>query len=285
MENADELAKALTSVSPGEVIGLADGIYRGRFVAAGSGTAERPVWLCGGSQAVLDGDDQRDGHVLHLDGASYWRVHGFTVRNGQKGVMADAAQRTVISGLTVHGIGNEGISLRRGSSDNVVRDNIVFDTGRRRDSFGEGVSVGSAASTWCRVSDCEPDRSDRNVISGNQISATTAENIDILEGTTGGEVSNNRLDAGETEAANSAVDVKGNEWLIRGNTVVATARDGFHTHEAEPGWGTRNTFADNLVQTLPAKGFGIALSPPLANVVTCTNQVPAGRELSKTGCS
>ena len=38
------------------------------------------------------------------------------------------------------------------------------------------------------ITDCEPDRSDRNVVAGNTISDTTAESIDIKEGTTGGTV-------------------------------------------------------------------------------------------------
>ncbi len=32
-----------------------------------------------------------DGSVLHLEGAQYWRVVGFPVSNGQKGVIDDGS--------------------------------------------------------------------------------------------------------------------------------------------------------------------------------------------------
>src|SRR5690606_31856777 len=122
-----------------------------------------------------------------LTGVHHWRLIGFTVRNGQKGVMADRTGDTVIQGLTVHDIGDEAIHLRDFSSGNVVQYCTIYATGLRREKFGEGVYLGTAESNWATVSGGRMDRSDHNTVRGNVIRAT-AEAIDIKEGTTGGHI-------------------------------------------------------------------------------------------------
>ena len=164
MTTAAELTAALAAPQPGAVILLADGVYTGNFVATGAGTAGQPIRLCGGRGAVLDGGGPGDGYVLHLNRASYWTVQGFTVRNGQKGVMLDETTQSVIQGLMVEGIGDEAIHVRRFSSDNRVAGNTVAGAGLRKPKFGEGIYIGTAESNWCDISSCEPDKSDRNEV-------------------------------------------------------------------------------------------------------------------------
>jgi hypothetical protein len=226
-----QLRTALRDATPGTVIGLADGVYDGTFEASASGTAEAPIWLCGGSNAVLRGPGPDDGTVLHLDGVRYWRLVGFTVREGQKGVMADGTRDTVLQDLTVTEIGDEAVHLRKNSTDNVVRGLTVSDTGSRRVKFGEGIYVGSAVSNWCDLTACEPDRSDRNVVVANTISDTAAESVDIKEGTTGGVLADNTFDgAGMRGEADSWVDVKGNGWLVQGNRGTTARQSGFEVN-------------------------------------------------------
>ncbi len=280
VDSADALQTALDGAGPGDVIRLAPGTYDGYFTATASGTADQPITLCGPSEAVLDGGDTEDsGYVFHLDGASYWVLAGFTVTNGQKGVMADGTVGTLISGLTVHRIGDEAIHLRGFSTDNVVSGNTVHDTGNRREKFGEGIYIGTAESNWCDITDCEPDRSDRNRVIGNTIYDTTAESIDIKEGTTGGVVEGNTFDGASLveDDADSWVDVKGNGWVIAGNTGVHSPVDGFQTHEILDGWGTDNVFRDNTA-TVDGSGFGFSLTPVLGNTVECGNTVSGADE-------
>lgn len=278
---ARELTAALGAARPGAVIALRAGVYAGRFVARTSGTATAPITLCGSADAILDAGGKSNGYVLHLDGASYWRVSGFTVRNGQKGVMADRVQHTIISGLTVAAIGDEAIHLRRASSDNQVVGNVIRGTGLRSKRYGEGIYVGTAQSNWSSVTGGAPDRSDRNVISGNTISGTTAEAVDLKEGTTGGKLVGNTFDGASITAADSAVDVKGNEWLISGNVVTNSPVDGFQTHRILSGWGDRNVFTANVVRsTKKTGGYVVALRPLLANVVRTDNTGPAGMQTS-----
>jgi hypothetical protein len=270
VSNADQLTAALAAAAPGDSIGIADGTYVGNFVADRAGTAEKPVFLCGGPAAVLDGDGVGGGYVLHLQGADYWRVVGFTVRNGQKGVVADRSSHLVIQGLTVQDIGDEGIHLRAFSSDDQVVGNTVRRTGMRQDKFGEGIYVGSAVSNWPTYSGGEPDNSDRDVVRGNHVSDTTAESVDIKEGTTGGVVIDNTLDGAALTGADSWLDAKGNGWLIQGNHGSHSPKDGFQTHQVAPGWGAGNVFRANTA-AVDGPGYGFAFTPVAGNRLSCDN--------------
>lgn len=276
---AEQLTAALAAAKPGDVIALADGTYAGNFVATAQGTREQPIFLCGGAGAVLDAGGIKEEYVLHLDGAAWWRVVGITVHNGQKGVMLDATQQSVLQGLTVETTGDEAVHLRRSSSDNVVRDSTIRDTGHRRAKFGEGIYVGTAISNWGQISDSEPDHSDRNLILDNQISATTAESVDLKEGTSQGVVSGNTFDGSALTGADSWLDAKGNDWQITGNTGAHSPVDGFQNHDVAEGWGRGNAFTGNVGSDLATddeEGVLIGLHPDRETVVGCDNRVTDG---------
>ncbi|WP_426226595.1 hypothetical protein [Pseudarthrobacter sp. DSP2-3-2b1] len=282
---AAELTAALASPQPGAVILLADGVYVGNFVGTGTGTAEQPITLCGGKGAVLDGGGPEDGYVLHLDRVAYWTLQGFTVRNGQKGVMLDAATQSVIQGLAVEGTGDEAIHLRRFSSDNRVVGNTITGAGLRKPKFGEGIYIGTAESNWCDITACEPDRSDRNEIRENTISGTTAESVDIKEGTSDGALIGNNFEGSSIQEADSWVDVKGKGWRIERNTGKNSPLDGFQTHEILDGWGTGNVFRENTAE-VNGPGFGYSLKPVRDNVVECSNTASQAEQgLSNLPCT
>ena len=284
VSDAGGLTEALAAAAPGTSIHLADGLYPGAFVATAKGTADRPIFVCGGPGAVLDGGGVKKGYGFHLDGADHWRLIGFTVRNAQKGVMADTVNRSVISGLTVEQIGDEAIHLRKFSSDNVVENNTIRDTGRRRDKFGEGVYIGTAVSNWPQITGGAPDTSDRNVVRGNTITATTAEAVDVKEGTTGGFVTGNTFDGSALTGADSWVDVKGNGWTVSGNSGQRSPEDGYQTHQVADGWGRGNTFTRNTAQ-VDGPGFGFHLAPVEDNRVLCDNKATgAAQGLANVPC-
>jgi hypothetical protein len=56
-----------------------------------------------------------------LYGAAHWRLTGFTVAGAKKGIMID--------GVEVRDIGDEGVHFRRPSSDGVLRDSRILNTG------------------------------------------------------------------------------------------------------------------------------------------------------------
>jgi nitrous oxidase accessory protein NosD len=284
--SADALRAALATAVPGATIRLADGRYEGNFVIAGSGTTQQPITLCGGRGAVLDGGSPDGGTTLQLRGAQHWQVAGFTIRGGKKGLMADETQTSIIEGLSILDIGDEALHLRTGSSDNTVRGNTIRNTGLRKTKFGEGIYIGSAQSNWCQHSGCGPDRSDRNIIEGNDIARTTAESVDIKEGTTGGVLRRNTFSGVGMDAADSWVNVKGNGWTIEDNTGVDTPLDGFQTHVILDGWGEHNVF-DRNTATLNGPGYAINITKrDRGNVVRCSNRaIGTGIRLSTIKCS
>ena len=136
----------------------------------------------------------------------------------------------------------------------------------------------------------EGDNTERVLIEANTFEDITAEGADLKEGTDSGTLRGNvfrRVGGSGKNSADSAVDAKGNGWLIEGNRLEepmaewdddGTLRpselaDGFQAHTVYDGYGTGNTFRANVVDgAIP--GFGIGLYPANDNVVTCDNQAP-----------
>ncbi|XVQ10657.1 right-handed parallel beta-helix repeat-containing protein [Spirillospora sp. CA-255316] len=284
--NAQELEQALKSAAAGDVIKMNGGTYEGKFVATTSGTPQQPIFLCGDQSAVIDGGGVKKGYAFHLNKASHWRLVGFTVKNSQKGVMADTSNGSIIQGLTVHDIGDEAIHLRNFSTGNSVQYNKIYNTGLRREKFGEGVYLGTAQSNWKRFSGGKIDNSDNNVVRGNVIRAT-AEAIDIKEGTSGGKIIGNVFDGSVTggdKHNDSWIDVKGNNYVIEDNRGTKTPADGFQTHEIVDGWGKGNVFRRNTIDL--AGGNGVGINDTVGgNTIACDNKVTGGQLTKKGGCS
>ena len=231
---------------------------------------------------------------LHVTG-DHWRIEGVTVAHGSKGIVLDGSVGTVIDGVEVHDIGAEAVHFRMCSSDGVLRNSYIHDTGRTHPQYGEGVYVGSANSNWsdfactdARERQPVGDNTERVLIEGNTFEDTTAEGADLKEGTDSGTLRDNvfrRSGTSGENSADSAVDAKGNNWLIEGNTVSGTGADwdddgttrpselvdGMQSHAVYDGYGTGNVFrANTIVGAVP--GFGIGLAPADGNIVTCDNR-------------
>ena len=285
-EGADALQAALDAAAPGAVLQLAPSVYHGRFRATAVATADAPIVLCGTTGTVLDGGDVAGGYALQLEGAAYWDVRDLAVRGGQKGVVLDATTHSSLSGLTISDVGQEGLHLRSGSADNSVRSVTIERTGLTDPEFGEGVYVGSAESNWCRYTACDPDRSDRNSFSGLIVRDTTAEALDVKEGTTGGIVRDSSLSTSAGAVVDSAVDVKGSDWRIEGNTIEGRA-DAVSIHVILAPWGSGNVVAANVLRP-GAGGVGVAVvgaAREAGNTVACGNTVGTGVSLSDVACT
>ncbi|MFF3752198.1 sheath polysaccharide-degrading enzyme [Streptomyces sp. NPDC002018] len=237
---AAELKAALTAARPGDTIQLANGTYKGNFKATTPGTAGSRITLTGSSAAVLT-TTTGGGNALHLNGAAYWTVKGITLTDAQKGIVADAANGVVIDSVTVHNLDMEGVHFRQSSSDGILRNSRIYDTGNDGRGMGEGVYVGTANSL--------SDRSDNVQILNNTIGPDIGgENVDIKEGTTGARVIGNTFDGNGLTGANfddSWVDVKGNNVLVEGNTGKNTTNNGYETHTQQSGWGCGTVFRSN----------------------------------------
>ncbi|MFZ4664775.1 MAG: right-handed parallel beta-helix repeat-containing protein, partial [Caldilineaceae bacterium] len=271
VSSADELTAALTKAEAGDFIHLEDGTYAGNFVISRSGLADQPIALYGSRQAILDGQTIKRGYGLHLQ-ADHWRLLGFTIRNAAKGLMTDGANHNLISGLELYQIGDEGLHLRRASSDNHIEQLWIHDVGLVNPEFGEGIYIGSAHSNWATYSGGGPDRSDRNRVIGNVLGpGVTAEGIDSKEGTTGGLLQNNTFITDEKLLADSWIDLKGNDYVVTDNLGSYQAdspwRMAVDVLQLAAGWGQQNTIAGNQEFThkaLPTPPFFVP-PPTVAN--------------------
>ncbi|AXK36459.1 sheath polysaccharide-degrading enzyme [Streptomyces armeniacus] len=283
VSDAAGLKDALGSAQAGDTIQLADGTYEGNFETTASGSGSAPITLTGSADAVLTAGG---GYGLHLDGASHWKLEGFTVTGGQKGIMMDAANGVHIDSVTVHGLDMEGVHFRESSSDGSITNSTIYDTGNDGRGMGEGVYVGSAGGT--------DDKSDRILIEGNTLGPDIrGENIDIKEGTTGARIVGNTFDGNGLTGANyddSWVDIKGNDVLVENNTGKNTTNDGYQTHDAQDGWGCDTVFRGNKSDLNGASGpdrFAINVTnydeQDCPVTVTGDNTVTGGKGLTNPG--
>jgi hypothetical protein len=283
--DAQDLQDALDAATPGDVLALRDGRYDGRFTITVAGSPTAPIALCGSRDVVLDGGAIDRGYALHLDGASHWRITGITVTGAAKGIVLDAAVDVRLADLTVEGTGEEAVHFRSASVRNALVDSEISRTGLTTPEYGEGVYIGSASSNWCRYSDCAPDASDANTISGNRISDTAAEAIDVKEGASGGIIRDNDLSISTDAVVDSVVDVKGNSWILRDNRVLHATGIGIQVQSVEDGWGEANILRGNTVD-VPADEYAIDVaSGARGTVIGCDNVTSDGAPLRTTvGC-
>jgi Right handed beta helix region len=302
VDTVEEIRSALATARPGAVIQIADGEYtfKPRLVASASGTVVRPITLRGSRAVVLRTKNASGDYGLHVTGDHWW-IEGLTVAHASKGIVLDGSVGTVIDGVEVYDVGDEGIHFRMCSSDGVLRNSFIHDTGRNSAQYGEGVYVGSANSNWSKY-ECtddvegqdEGDNTERVLIEDNVFEDITAEGADLKEGTDSGTLRRNvfrRTGTSGQNSADSAVDAKGNNWVIEDNTVSETdARwdddgvlrpsefeDGWQAHSVYDGYGTGNVFRGNTVEgSIP--GFGIGLYPGDGNIVTCDNSADDAAE-------
>lgn len=247
VSTAAELKSALTGASPGDTIHLADGTYTGNFKTSTAASSGARITLTGSPKAVLTAGG---GYGLHLNGASYWTVKGITVTGGQKGIMIDSAKGVTVDSVTVHGLDMEGVHFRKSSSNGVIRNSRIYDTGNDGRGMGEGVYVGTASTL--------SDKSDNVQILNNTIGpGVGGEAVDIKEGTTGGKVAGNTFDGKGLTGVHyddSWIDVKGNNYVIENNTGKNTTNNGYETHTQQSGWGCGTVFRGNRSNLTGATG-------------------------------
>jgi Cellulose binding domain len=269
VSTAAQLKAALANARPGDTIHLADGSYVGAFYGTVSGTSTAPVTLTGSRNAVLSNPNgacdpnipagapvSYCGYGFHLNRANYWNLVGFSVGSSAKGIVFDSANHSVVDGVQVSRSDLEGIHLRTASSDNVVRNSFIHDTGVTEPGFAEGLYFGSAQSNWDKYGEnggTGPDRSDRNQALTNTFGPNVGgEHIDIKEGTVAGAIVGNHFNGGLSgqHFADSWLDVKGNNYTLTGNvgvygTNAGVLVDGYQVHQILAPYGCGNVWRSN----------------------------------------
>lgn len=294
-----QLTAALSAARPGDIITMAAGTYSGKYAATTSGTAAAPITLKGSRSAIINGGSTGSGYTLALGAinstakVSYWRYEGFTVTGGQKGIMWDNVQRSVIDSVAVQAVGHEGIHLRNHSSDNIIQNTLVTRTGLDVQGFGEGIYIGSAVSNWSNNSQGVPDASDRNQVIGNSLINTGSESMDIKEGTHDGIIRGNTFDGTgmcptrtmTCHFGDSLLDIKGEGYQVSSN-ILKNMRtvwlegnqenDAIQIHvianTGSEGSGTNNIFTSNTISNVGGLGFYFQTGAT-GSTINCNNIV------------
>ena len=287
-----ELKSAIAGAKPGSIIRLAPGVYPGQQITVTArGTAADPIWICGPRTAVLDGGSVAALHGILVSSSSHVVISGMTVRNFLKGVTVRASDHVTVSDVAIEEIGYEAVHLRENTTDSVVVGSTITRTGRLDPFYGEGVYIGSSPANWCALTDCQPDRSDRNAIVTNTISATGSDPIEAKEGTTGGTIAGNIIDGSNGMLrAEAWVKIGGNGWSVSSNRGTNSTLNGFRVQGRDTEWGLRNVFTSNTA-TVNAPGYGFELYEPAGpgtsnTVIACDNQVTgAAKGHSNLSCT
>lgn len=261
-----ELITALRYASPGDEIVVAPGEYVGAlgtgsngsglgsawFYSDVDGSAENPITVrCEdmNNKPVLKGSWQ--GVTGLLISGDYWVISGLEITFAQKGLILDNSNHSIIKECVVHGVLQEGIHLRDGSSYNLIENCSIYDTGTGQAGFGEGIYIGSDNGKWTDfIKEC-----DYNIVRSCELGPNiAAEHVDIKEGTTGTIIENcvmHGTGISGQNYADSFIDAKGNSGVIRYNTCYqednSVIVDAFQTHQQVDGWGLDNVFIYNTI--------------------------------------
>jgi len=268
--NRSELVAALAAAGPGTVIRLAPGRYAGQFDVSVKATVSAPVWICGPRTAVVDGGGPNRRGGFRISNSAHVVLAGMTVRDSIKGISVWHSTAVTVADTRVENIGDEAIHLLDFTTDTTVVANSIDGTGLVDPEYGEGVYIGTADNNWCAYSQCLPDRSDRNLVVGNNIRRTTAKPIEAKVATSGGVISGNTIDGqGMRPTSSALIYVKGNSYVVSHNTGRNSSIDGVLVVQRNAGWGRDNlVFGNRFSGSIP--GYGVRMdAADLGNIVGC----------------
>jgi hypothetical protein len=142
------LAYAVSQMSAGDALHIRGGTYVGaQTILLPSGTQGDPTIIAGypGETAILSGTTV-DGGRYKLIGKSWVDIRDLTITLLNHGLFFEGCDNINATRLTIHNIGQEGISPRYDSFNVLIDDCLIYDTGKRGVSYnGEGVYIGTGS--------------------------------------------------------------------------------------------------------------------------------------------
>jgi len=289
VRSAGELQSALASAAPGTTIRLAAGTYQGYFLMQKSGTQSRPIWICGSRDAIITRGSTSAGFAVHLDGVHDVILTGMTIRDATQAVTLSGSTRVTVSDLAISSTGQEAIKLRYNTTNSRIGWNSIDDTGKVEADYGEGIYVGTSPARWCEYTGCQPDASDANLVAFNTIKNTTADPIEVKQGSRNGTIIGNTLDGKNLSAqgVTSLIFVKGNGWLVRdnvGTNAPSSAYAANYDYAPKPDWGKSNVFVQNRATSSDTLRPLVVVRENAGNRVGCSNIAGSGQPLANIPC-
>jgi endoglucanase len=294
------LRTALIDADPGDCIVVASGTYAAPdsytvnyatadrtvyYYSQQSGTAGQPITIISADaedKAVLAGiNTEESGYILWINGSN-WNIVNLVLQTGGKGLVLDEASDSVIDGVEVYEVGDEGIHLRSGTSDTVVKNCTVDGTGIEQPGFGEGIYIGSDNGQWDKYEKA----CNNNTVEYCTLKNTAAEGVDVKEGTTNIIIHDCNIYGDGISGENNAdsfIDLKGDAARVYNNTFYkennATVTRGVAIVERPQGpTATNNWIYDNNFEMNNADGLMVHAYAGSDNYAWDNSRNPAGEE-------
>ena len=216
------------------------------------GTKANPVVLAGSDPAhppEIFSSDYKHNYGIHVTG-NYVILKNLKIHSFSKGVVFDNSVGALMEDCEVYHTGNEIVHVRDSSQQVTLNRNFIHGSGYEIAKYGEGIYVGTYNTGWASSQQADRDagfwgtdasqhrysgydwRVNDTKITCNIVSGTTAENIDVKEGTVRGFVQGNMfigdsLDYnGEVSYDDANIDMKGASWTVTGNYFYNSKKQG-----------------------------------------------------------
>ena len=266
-----ELTSATLNAKAGDTIWVAPGKYElpssncqkdtfvnntgrdcGRIWLGADGTAANPVVLAGSDPAnppEIYGTAVNSNYGIHVTG-NYVILKNLKIHTFSKGVVFDNSVGALMEDCEVYHTGTELVHVRDSSQQVTLNRNFIHGSGYEKAQYGEGIYVGTYFKSWASSQKTDSiagfwgaDASQHRYsgydwrvndtkITCNIVKATTAENIDVKEGTIRGVIKGNMFIAdstnynGEVDYDDANIDMKGAFWKVTGNNFYNSKKSG-----------------------------------------------------------
>ena len=216
------------------------------------GTKANPVVLAGSdpkNPPEIFSSDYKHNYGVHVTG-NYVILKNLKIHSFSKGVVFDNSVGALMEDCEVYHTGNEIVHVRDSSQQVTLNRNFIHGSGYEIAKYGEGIYVGTYFKSWASSQQSDKTagfwgadasqhrysgydwRVNDTKITCNIVSGTTAENIDVKEGTVRGIVQGNMfigdsLDYnGEVSYDDANIDMKGASWTVTGNYFYNSKKQG-----------------------------------------------------------
>ena len=266
-----DLTSATLNAKAGDTIWVAPGKYKlpsdncqndtfvnntgrdcGRIWLGADGTKNNPIVLAGSDPAnppEIYGTSVGSNYGIHVTG-NYVVLKNLKIHTFSKGVVFDNSVGALMEDCEVYHTGTELVHVRDSSQQVTLNRNFIHGSGYETAQYGEGIYVGTYYKSWASSQQSEQTagfwgadasqhrysgydwRVNDTKITCNIVKATTAENIDVKEGTIRGIVQGNMFIADSTNYDNQVdyddanIDMKGAFWTVTGNYFYNSKKSG-----------------------------------------------------------
>ena len=216
------------------------------------GTAANPIVLAGSDPAnppEIYGSSVASKYGVHVTG-NYVVLKNLKIHTFSKGVVFDNSTGSLMEDCEVYHTGTELVHVRDSSQQVTLNRNFIHGSGFDVAQYGEGIYVGSYYKAWASSQQSDQTagfwgesaskhrysgydwRVNDTKITCNIVKATTAENIDVKEGTVRGIVQGNMFIGdstnydGQVDHDDANIDMKGASWTVTGNYFYNSKKQG-----------------------------------------------------------